>query len=74
VLQGALSDEDAKRAFYRCAHHIAPGIADLGYLISETVHTISKGGLLLPTRLFAVNAVRRVEGAQSTAGVCALDL
>jgi hypothetical protein len=45
-----------------------------GILMSEAVHAIWEGGLLLPTRLFAVNAVRRVERAQSTAGVCALYL
>lgn len=37
--------------------------------MSDAVHAIWKGGLLLPTRLFAVNAVRGVEGTQSTAGV-----
>jgi hypothetical protein len=42
--------------------------------MSEAVHAIWKGGLLLPTRLFAVNAVRGVERAQSTVSVCALNL
>lgn len=45
-----------------------------GILMSEVVHAIWKGGLLLPTRLFAVNAVRGVERAQSTSSVCAFNL
>jgi len=51
-------------------------LGDRGILMSEAVHAIWKwgSGLLLPTRLFAVNAVRGVERAQSTVGVCALNL
>lgn len=42
--------------------------------MSDVVHAISKGVLLLPTRLFAVNAVGGVERAQSAVSVCALNL
>jgi hypothetical protein len=57
------------------AHHIVLGIADYGqsdqYFDSRKS---GQGGLLLPTRFFAVNAVSGVGRAQSTVGVCALNL
>jgi hypothetical protein len=45
----------------------------IGILTREVVH-IWKVGLLLPTGLFAVNAVRGVGRAQPAVVVCALNL
>ncbi len=45
-----------------------------GATVSEGSTQSGKRNSLLPTRLFAVGAVRWVERAQSTVGVCALNL
>jgi hypothetical protein len=46
----------------------------VSYVMSRRLARSSNGRLLLPTSFLTIAAVGGVEGAQSTVGVCALDL